>query len=259
MYLMAIRRDSILDILFPAGFIMGSLALSWAKDLLESLILALSLSQAAFLYCSLFSASWNLNQNNSVQNISSRPLPVGPCLALLPAPPGGRPLNENVVVVLVSGLGRRGRVEHVGGVGDLYRAGVPPRVRVWVVAGVQGAGVQVGVGLPGDVGRLAAGVQVDVLWLGGVGRHGLLTVVDDPVVHHRGHVHRLDLEYLDLAVHQDLDHLVGGGLDGLPPGLVQLREDPESALAQVNRTGGLAGVAVLVINLRLDYRAAHLD
>lgn len=57
MYLMAIRRDSILDILFPAGFIMGSLDLSWAKDLLESFILALSLSQAAFLYCSLFSAS----------------------------------------------------------------------------------------------------------------------------------------------------------------------------------------------------------
>ena len=54
---MAIRRDSILDILFPAGFIMGSLDLSWAKDLLESFILALSLSQAAFLYCSLFSAS----------------------------------------------------------------------------------------------------------------------------------------------------------------------------------------------------------
>ena len=57
MYLMAILSDSILDILLPAGFMRGSLERSCAKDLLASFILALSLSQAALLYCSLFSTS----------------------------------------------------------------------------------------------------------------------------------------------------------------------------------------------------------
>ena len=54
---MAILSDSILDILLPAGFMRGSLERSCAKDLLASFILALSLSQAALLYCSLFSTS----------------------------------------------------------------------------------------------------------------------------------------------------------------------------------------------------------
>ena len=162
------------------------------------------------------------------------------------------------MVVLLSGLGRWRGVEDVAGVGYLDGPGVPPTVRVCVVALVQGAGVQVGVGLPGDV-VLAAVVQVDVLWLCGVGIHPLLAVVDDAIVHHGGDVHWLDLEYLDLAVHQDLYHLVGRGLDRLPPCLLEVREDPESSLAEVHRAGGLAGVAVLVINLRLDYGAAHVD
>ena len=53
MYLIAILSVSILDSLLPLVLVLGRPALNWAKILLQSFILALSLSHAALLYCSL--------------------------------------------------------------------------------------------------------------------------------------------------------------------------------------------------------------